>query len=819
MTTPDRPTPASPSASGTAQPPNRLGRESSPYLRQHMYNPVDWWPWGDEAFAEARRRGVPVFLSVGYSTCYWCHVMERECFENPAIATLMNEHLVCIKVDREERPDVDDIYMAAVQLFSQGRGGWPMSVWLTPPGARGADDRGLEPFYAGTYFPPTADPRYGRPSFPQLIQSIAEHWATDRAQVLEQASQATGAICEQLETESEPVSLSAGHVGEAVSMLLRLHDAVDGGFGQAPKFPQPVFLEFLLDVIPHLSDPAVQSTATRAVRRTLDRMALGGMYDQVGGGFHRYSVDGQWRVPHFEKMLYDNGQLASVYARSYRLTRDPLDGRVLAETLEYVRREMTDPSTGAFFSAQDAEVNHREGQNYLWTPDEIRAALPPDEAALALKLYGLDQGPNFRDPHHPGDGPRNVLFMPAREEELARAMGVDVGTLLQHRAEINERLREVRARRDQPTTDDKIIAAWNGLMIAGMADGAAAIGDVTCYEAAERAASHVLGSMIDGSGGLLRTGTAAARSVPGFLEDYAMMALGCTALCKAGVGLGRDIREHLRHAVALARAALDRFGERHTLIDGAEPKAYTLVYDTLPDRPDLLVRHRGAYDGAMPSGASVLLHALLDLHELTRDEAFVSDARRLIVGLSAMIGGTPLACVNSTRALHRLANIDPTIVRPSGAPTSTDDGDKQAGPVRVFASTDRVAVAPGAPSVLMLKLEIEDGYHIIAAAPVPAGAPEDHVRVLSSLTPLSVRIEGGSGLAVRAVYPAAEVFRGGAGPEVLVHAGDVEIELVLTRTDDRWNGRPILTVGFQACTDRACERATIVELDVAIDPA
>jgi len=802
-----------------ARTPNRLGDEPSPYLRQHMFNPVDWWPWGTAALAEARRRGVPVFLSVGYSTCYWCHVMERECFENPAIAGLMNEHFVCIKVDREERPDVDDIYMAAVQLFSQGRGGWPMSVWLTPPGARGPDDRGLEPFYAGTYFPPTADPRYGRPSFPQLIQSIAEHWASDRAQVLEQAAHAAGAVREQLEAESEPVPLSPGHIGEAVSMLLRLHDAVDGGFGQAPKFPQPVFLEFLLDVIPHLSDPAVQSTATRAVRRTLDRMALGGMYDQVGGGFHRYSVDGQWRVPHFEKMLYDNAQLASVYARSYRASRDPLDGRVLAETLDYVQREMTDPATGAFFSAQDAEVNHREGQNYLWTADEIRAALPGTDAALAMRLYGLESGPNFRDPHYPGDGPRNVLFMPAREEELAADLGLDVGTLLLRRAEINEQLRAVRSRRDQPSTDSKIIAAWNGLMIAGLADGAAALGEASYYDAAERAAAHVMGSMTDGTGGLLRTGRTGERAVGGFLEDYAMMALGCTALCKAGVVLGRDVREHLRNAAALARYALSRFGEQHVLIGGARPNPYTLVFDTMPEQPDLLVRHRGGYDGAMPSGSSVLLHALLDLYELTRDAVFLNDARRVLIGQSAMLAASPLAAVNSTRALHRLAGIDPSILESSEGDAPVSDPGTLHGPVRVFAGSDRVAVAPGAPASLMLKLEIDDGYHIIAADPVPAGTSPDDARLLSSLVPLLVSVEGGTGVGARAIYPASEVFRGGGGPEVMVHAGDVEIELRLTRTDERWSGRPMLTVRFQACTDHACERATTVELDVAIDPS
>ncbi|HVZ94640.1 MAG TPA: DUF255 domain-containing protein, partial [Phycisphaerales bacterium] len=400
-----------------AKTPNLLSRETSPYLLQHAHNPVPWMPWGPAAFDEARRRDVPIFLSIGYSTCYWCHVMERESFEDEAIGRALGEHFVCIKVDREERPDVDDIYMTAVQLMTR-RGGWPMSVWLTPPGAKDTNDTGLEPFYAGTYFP--AEPRHGMPSLPQLVEGISEAWKSNRAQVLEQASSIADAIREQLAHRADPAPIGEKQIAQAVSQLLRLYEPNHGGFGRAPKFPQPVFLEFLLDARRAITDPAALASIDRAVRHTLDAMALGGLLDQLGGGFHRYSTDEKWLVPHFEKMLYDNAQLASIYARAYAIGKDEFDARILRRTLDYVLREMTDPETGAFFSAQDAEVDGREGLNYLWTREELAAALGGEEAAFASWVYGLDGGPNFRDPHHHDEPARNVLFLRARPEVLSR---------------------------------------------------------------------------------------------------------------------------------------------------------------------------------------------------------------------------------------------------------------------------------------------------------------------------------------------------------------------------------------------------------------
>ncbi|MCC6580742.1 MAG: thioredoxin domain-containing protein, partial [Phycisphaeraceae bacterium] len=412
---------------GAGRRPNALADQTSPYLLQHACNPVDWHPWSPATLALARKLQRPIFLSIGYSTCYWCHVMERQCFENPDIAALMNDGFVNIKVDREERPDIDDLYMTAVQMIT-GSGGWPMSVFLTPPGAAGADDPGLEPFDAGTYFPPRD--AYGRPGFPSVLRAISQAWRDRRGELLEQAGRVAQAMRSHLAPEPTPSPLSADQVSQAAGRLLRAYDSDDGGFGQAPKFPQPLNLRFLLHVHRNNQDADIAGALTH----TLDRMARGGMYDQVGGGFHRYSTDERWLVPHFEKMLYDNGQLAELYALAHeRLPRDGDPGlfaRVAAETCDYILREMTDAS-GAFWSAQDAEVDSREGLNYLWNPREIRNVLDdPKLAELALAMYGLDEGPNFRDPHHRDEPARNVLYLPYPLAELARQRNMALDDLL-----------------------------------------------------------------------------------------------------------------------------------------------------------------------------------------------------------------------------------------------------------------------------------------------------------------------------------------------------------------------------------------------------
>ncbi|MBL8747362.1 MAG: DUF255 domain-containing protein [Phycisphaerae bacterium] len=773
---------------------NRLARETSPYLLQHAGNPVDWYPWGPEAFEEARRRNVPIFLSVGYSTCYWCHVMERESFEDPATGALMSERFVCIKVDREERPDVDDIYMAAVQMMTR-RGGWPMSVWLTPPGSRGADDRGLEPFYAGTYFP--AEPRHGMPAFSDVLRNISSAWNDQREAVLDQAATVTAAVREHLSERSAPKRLGSDQVGRAVSDLLRLHDGQHGGFGAAPKFPQPVYLELLFEALDSIADPAVQVSVKRALRLTLDRMALGGMFDQVGGGFHRYSTDEKWLVPHFEKMLYDNGQLASLYARSFLAWGDEFDAAVLRRTLDYVLREMTS-AEGAFYSAQDAEVNHREGQNYLWTKAQLNATLGEAEGGFAASVYGVDAGPNFRDPHHPGEPPANVLFLADRVGEA------DTARL----ARINARLYDARKQRDQPGLDDKIIVSWNGLMIAGMADGAAALKDRTYLQAARRASDFILERMrgeasASSKGGLYRTHRAGRSKTPAFLEDYAMLMHGLIALHRAGLALDERDTTSLASARELWSEARQRF---------ADPERPGWLYDSMPGQSDLIVRTSGTFDGAMPSAPAVALNNLIDLYELTGERAYLNEAAEVLAALSHAVAESPVGAALATRGLLRLLRLDASLVAGIGAEHEPEIVRTPDAPVQVFSTEDRVVVSRDRAVELVIELHIAKGFHITAHEPGVEG-----------VLPLRVGIGGGAGVKVEVTYPKGEPYAGAAlaaeeHGRLLVHSGLLRLTLRIERTEEPWSGRPILNVTYQACDDEACFQPMTVELDVAIDP-
>ena len=775
---------------------NRLAAETSPYLLQHAANPVDWYPWGEEAFEEARRRGVPIFLSVGYSTCYWCHVMERESFESEATAAVMNANFVCVKVDREERPDVDDIYMAAVQLMT-GQGGWPMSVWMTPPGARGESDPGLEPFYAGTYFPPR--PAHGRPSFTQVLTGIGEAWRDSREDVLTQAERVTESVREQLARAREPVRVDQDQVSEAIALLMRIHDRQNGGFGGAPKFPQPVYLEFLTDLGPTIRDPAVRASVERAVRLTLDRMALGGIYDHVGGGFHRYSVDEAWAVPHFEKMLYDNAQLAGLYAKSHLLTGDEEDARTLRDILAYVRREMTAPG-GAFYSAQDAEVNGREGQNYLWTRAQLVEVLGEDDGAFAADVYSVDAGANFTDPHHPEDGPKNVLVLRARTDGLASELGVEPDALRERLASIDERLYEARSRRDQPGLDDKIIASWNGLMIEAFAHAAIALGETSYLDDAERAASWILDNMIDADGGLLRTARDGRAKTPAFLEDYAMLAGGLVATHRVNAATGRADLRYVTEARRLVEQAYERFADD----SGA-------LYDTRDARPDLIVRTSSSYDGAVPSGQSVMLHTLLELHDLTRDALYLDRAVALLGAMSASVRESPVATINTTRAVYRILRTSPEALDRLGERAEPEAPDPSADAVRVFARGERLTVPEAGAAEMAIRIEIGEGYHV--------NAPEPGVE---GMVGLSAEVEGSESVRVTLEGPDGEPFEGGGLPEgegpLLVYRGAVELTLRVERTGEAWAGRPIIVLTYQVCTDTACLAPRRVELDLALDP-
>ena len=471
---------------------NRLAEETSAYLLQHKDNPVDWYAWGPDAFARARAEDRPIFLSVGYSACHWCHVMEHESFEDPETARLLNEHFVCVKVDREERPDVDQIYMQAVQSMT-GHGGWPMSVFLTADGV---------PFYGGTYFPPTD--RHGLPAFPRLLRAIAEAWQTRRAEVVESGR----SLVEQLGQTAPPAGprlLTADLLGAAFQALAREFDDRDGGLGQAPKFPQPMIWEFVLRFWKRTGQPRAREMVTT----TLTRMARGGVYDQLGGGFHRYSVDGRWLVPHFEKMLYDQGQLASLYLHAYQAFGDDEYRRVAEETLDYLLREMTDPR-GGFYAAQDADSEGEEGKFFLWTADELRTLL--GSGTPAIDYWGVDGGPNFEG--------RNILYV-AAEPDPGRIAGARA-TLL-----------AARARRVPPGRDDKVLAGWNALACRAFAEAGRVLGRPDYVAAAVRNAEFVLGAM-QRDGWLLRCWAGGRAKLKGYLEDYAP----------------RRLRGHVRPALA-----------------------------------------------------------------------------------------------------------------------------------------------------------------------------------------------------------------------------------------------------------------------------
>ena len=737
---------------------NRLAQETSPYLLQHAHNPVNWYPWGEGAFAAARELDKPIFLSIGYSTCYWCHVMERESFEDEATAALMNEHFVCIKVDREERPDVDAIYMTATQLVT-GHGGWPMSVFLDPAT--------LKPFLAGTYFPP--EPRHGIASFKQVLEAVARAWREQRATVTEQAEAVAYAVTQQLASEVKPQLLQRTHVQTAVRQLMQSYDRQHGGFGGAPKFPQPVFLELLMGSA--WNDEA----ARNAVIHTLERMATGGMYDQLGGGFHRYSTDREWIVPHFEKMLYDNGQLLSVYAEAYERTRNPLIEKVARETAEYVLREMqsSPAESGGFYSAQDAEVDAREGLSYLWTADEVKQALI--EAGLehdlefALETFGLSRGANFTDPHFPEDGPKNVLVL----TDVRAAMNSEQFKRVQ------QAMLKFRGKRKQPHLDDKILAGWNGLMIAGLADAGRVLGEQRWKDAAAQAAMFVLGRMQHAELGLLRVARGDRAKVAAFFEDYAFMIRGLLALRKA---TGDD--DWSMRAESLLAEANRRFWD---IKHGG-------YFETLANQPDLFVRTKSFYDGAVPSGNSVMALNLLAMYTRTGKHEYLGRAGEILRAASQQMSVGPSSCSLSVLALDRLlANSGD---RATNAGNAAEDAAEQ---YRVVVAEIENFSRDGASVNFDVKLRIRPGYHINAHNPGD-----------QRLIGLAIEAVDASGGAVEARidYPEGEPLdeESELGAAIKIHHGDVAIPVSVP------SSAATIRVRFQPCSDVACLAPQSIEL-------
>jgi uncharacterized protein len=567
-------------STGTPRHTNRLIHETSPYLLQHAHNPVDWYPWGKEALAKATAENKPILLSIGYSACHWCHVMERESFENEAIADLMNRSFVSIKVDREERPDLDDIYMAATLAANGGQGGWPMTVFLTP------DQR---PFFAGTYFPPSD--RFGRPGFATLLTRIAEAWERQRDELIGQAAILTEHL------RGQDGTAAGGNFGEeeiraAVRELAESFDPTYGGFGPAPKFPPAAQLSLLLRHHRRTGD----SQALAMVRTTLDCMAQGGIYDQIGGGFARYSTDERWLVPHFEKMLYDNALLAKAYLEGFQATEDPSYARIAREILDYILREMTGPD-GGFFSATDADSEGEEGKFFVWKPAEVEAVLGPDEGGKLCTYYDITEEGNW-------DG-KSIPHIPRSLLRVASRMAIAVEDFQKSVETGRARLYEARRRRIPPGLDDKVLTAWNGMMVGAMAEGYRVLGDSRYLAAAARAADFLLARLRRADGRLLRTSRQGKAHLDAYLEDHAFLAEGLLDLYEAG----GDVR-YLREAAALAERILRDFGDKA----GG-------FYDTAADHEPLILRHKDGIDGAIPSANAVAASVLARLsHHLDRSD-------------------------------------------------------------------------------------------------------------------------------------------------------------------------------------------------------
>ncbi|MFI5370960.1 MAG: thioredoxin domain-containing protein [Candidatus Eisenbacteria bacterium] len=654
--------------------PNRLAREKSPYLLQHARNPVDWYPWGDEAFERARREDRPIFLSIGYSTCHWCHVMERESFEDEGVATLLNDGFVCIKVDREERPDVDRVYMGAMQALGAG-GGWPLNVFLTP-------DR--TPFFGGTYFPPRASS--GRAGLVELLPRVLAAWREERAALADTGRRVFEALAA-FDRPATPVVARERLFADAAAALTRAGDHTHGGFGRAPKFPSVVNLNFLLRW--WARDRDAHGAALEMVTGQLDAMAAGGIHDHLGGGFHRYATDRAWRIPHFEKMLYDQAQLAWAYLEGFQATGNPRYAEVARGIFDYVLRDLALPG-GAFASAEDADSEGEEGRFYVWTPASLAAALSPAEAALFAARYGVDETGNF-------EHGATVLHEAITLEAAAAAHGVDPATTGERLARSRATLLEVRARRPRPYRDDKVLAAWNGLMISALARGAWVLGDASLARHASHAATFVWTNLVrEGGDGLAlarrwRDGDVAGT---GQLDDHANLALGLTDLA-----LAAHEPVWLERAGRLAAEMLARFDDPD----------HGGLFESPAGDPTVALRLKDGFDGAEMAGNSVAALVLWRLGTLLDRADFRSAAERSFRYHAGGLVAQPLAMPQMLVAMERAGHA-PRHVVVTGVPGADSTRALLDEAARRFLPHDDV----------LLKPEGEDGRRLAIAVPFTA---------------------------------------------------------------------------------------------------
>ena len=720
---------------------NRLVHETSPYLLLHAHNPVDWYPWNDEALALAKKEHKLIFLSVGYSTCYWCHVMEREVFSNPEIAEMMNENFINIKIDREERPDLDEIYMTATQLLVQ-RGGWPNSVFLTPD---------LKPFYAGTYFPPADTP--GRPGFPTILDAVHEAWVTREAEVIESANQISNTI--EMATSRGFTALNARAVDRslttsALDYLRTAYSHAYGGFGTAPKFPSPANLEFLLSEYQResgLQTPrAKDESLLKMITHTLDMMAYGGMYDQIGGGFHRYSVDAKWLIPHFEKMLYDNAQLAKVYLRAYQLTQEPRYRRVAEEVFSYIFREMTAPE-GGFYSALDAETDAEEGKYYVWTADEIQKILGnPKDTSRFNEISGVDKGPNFEG--------KSVLYVPDGSEVEGSVKGLSTA---------REKLLTARFEREYPLLDTKIIVNWNGLMIDALAYGYQVLGEERYLTAASKAARFILETLRKPGGELWHTYTAGVVKQDAYLDDYAFFVRGLLGL----------------HAATGENQWLD---SARTLTDKMiqffwDDKSGGFYY-TKADAKHLIVRTKKPYDSAIPSGNAVAVRNLL---------AFGTDYRHYAEKTLRIFAESMAQSPSSFMYMHFALN-----------DYLTSEEDEDSSESSIVTATAKVKEKADAVFNVELQLKIAAGWHINAN---PAGQ--------DNLIPTTVSVDANAPVEIVDItYPKGRTTRFEFSDQPLnIYEESLMISLRLKQkpnVTEKKNVPITLKLTYQPCNDTEC---------------
>jgi len=598
--------------------PNRLIHEKSPYLLQHAFNPVEWFPWGEEAFEKARKEDKPVFLSIGYSTCYWCHVMERQVFENDSLAALLNAHFVSIKVDREERPDVDRIYMSALTAMT-GSGGWPMSMFLTP-------DR--KPFFGATYIPPTS--QYGRAGFGEVLARIREVWMNDRNRVLDAGANIFQYLNDLAKPDDAPVPLTGSVLDRAFAAFSETYDPVHSGFGHAPKFPRPAVFTFLHRYFKRTGNKKSLAMSLE----TLRAMAFGGIYDHVGGGFHRYATDAAWHVPHFEKMLYDQAQLVVSFLEAYQITRETLYADVAIDVLEYVLREMSH-AEGGWYSAQDAESGlagdnegrKKEGAYYTWRWEEVRDILNEEELKIAGLIFDIHEQGNVREDPHGEFAGLNILHIVRSEDEVARETGIPAERVRSLRRSVRSKLFDARGSRPAPHLDDKILVSWNGLMISAFARASRALGNPAHAGAAERSARFILNSM-RGSGGLVRRYRDGEARYDAHLDDYAFLVQGLLDLYEATFEA-----QWIVEAIKLTREQIERmYDEEH----GG-------FFDTAGTDPTILVRTKEFYDSAEPSGNSVAILNLYRLAALTGNKEYEERARASLHYFAGRIQKMPAA--------------------------------------------------------------------------------------------------------------------------------------------------------------------------------